>query len=134
VTPRRNAFAIVASGLLLSACGSAGDSSAHQTQTPTQVALAWFGAINSHNVGVAKELFEPSQQDQISWMDQPATDQSTFSDIHCKPMKGSDVRANVLCTFVESASPTEGNPDTFWTISFVRGTNHEWLISSYGQG
>src|ERR1019366_6438034 len=39
----------------------------------------------------------------------------------------------VLCTFAESASPTEGNPDTFWSIHLHRGPSNGWLIDNYGQ-
>jgi hypothetical protein len=35
---------------------------------------------------------------------------------------------------VESASPTEGNPDTFWNISLLLNSKDRWLINSYGQG
>lgn len=137
VTSRRSALAILVAALLLSACGPTGQAAARNSTpslSPTQTALAWFQAINTDNAGAAKKLFLPSQRDQIAWMEQPAADQSTFSNIHCKKMKGTEVRANVLCTFVESASPTEGNPDTFWTISFSLSKTHKWLISNYGQG
>jgi len=34
----------------------------------------------------------------------------------------------------ESQSPSEGNPDTFWTVSLARQPNGRWLIDNYGQG
>jgi hypothetical protein len=96
--------------------------------------MAWFNAINSNNVRAARRLFEPSQVDQISWMNQPASDQSKFTDIHCRVTVMTDKRAAVLCTFAESASPTEGQPVTDWSISFQRSTTDGWLIDNYGQG
>jgi hypothetical protein len=39
----------------------------------------------------------------------------------------------VRCFFHESASPTEGNPDSFWDI-YLRRTHSGWLVYSYGQG
>ncbi len=67
-------------------------------------------------------------------MNEPASDQSKFTNIHCRETSVTDMTASVLCTFMESASSTEGNPDTFWNISFHLSSNDRWLISSYGQG
>ena len=99
-----------------------------------QLAKAWFGAINSHDVAAARQLFEPSQVDQIAWMNQPAVDQSKFTNVRCHAASLGAKSAVVSCTFSESASPTEGNPSTFWTISFRRAPGGEWLIDNYGQG
>jgi hypothetical protein len=41
--------------------------------------------------------------------------------------------ADVFCSFLESASPVEGNPDTFWDVELQR-TSRGWLIDNYGQG
>ena len=67
-------------------------------------------------------------------MNQPAADQSKFTDIRCHATSLGAKSAAVLCTFSESASPTEGNPSTFWTISFHRAAGDGWLIDNYGQG
>jgi hypothetical protein len=137
LTPRRSALALLASGLILSGCGSSSESGVRHSntfRTPTQVAEEWFKAINSDDVGAARELFEPSQLDQITWMNEPKTDQSTFSNVQCRETSVTDITASVLCTFVESASPTEGNPDTFWNISLLLNSKDRWLINSYGQG
>jgi lipocalin len=40
--------------------------------------------------------------------------------------------AVVKCTFHESQSPSEGNPDTFWSIE-LRHYRGRWLIDNYGQ-
>jgi len=136
VSSRRSALAIVASGLLLSGCGFRDASTARsstKSETPTQVAMAWFNAINSNDVRAAHRLFEPSQVDQIAWMNQPAVDQSKFTNIHCRRTSLTIHSAAVLCTFAESASPTEGNPVTFWTITFHRSPSNGWLIDNYGQ-
>ena len=134
MTSRRGVITIMASGLLLSACGSGDAATAQSSATPKQDAIAWFNAINSHNVRAAHKLFEPKQFDQISWMNQPAADQSKFTDVRCRTTVITDRRAAVLCTFAESASPTEGQPDTAWSISFQRTSTNGWLINNYGQG
>jgi hypothetical protein len=133
VTSRRSVIAILSAGFLLSACGSS-NPTGESRSTPTQDAIAWFNAINSHDVHAAHELYEPAEVDQISWMNQPARDQSKFTDVHCHSTFITNKRASVLCTFVESASPTEGQPVSFWSISFQHSSNHGWLIDDYGQG
>jgi len=42
--------------------------------------------------------------------------------------------ATVYCSFNESPSSSEGNPDSFWTISMQRNDSGGWLINNYGQG
>jgi hypothetical protein len=136
MTSARSALAIVAAGLVLSGCGFRVASTARSStkfETPTQVALAWFSAINSNDVRAAHRLFEPSQVDLIAWMNEPAADQSKFTDIHCRMTSLTANSAAVLCTFVESASPTEGNPDTFWSVYVHRSPSNGWLIDNYGQ-
>jgi hypothetical protein len=82
VTSRRDVIAMMASVLLLSACGS-GSAAIAQSSTFAKVAIAWFNAINTNELRAAHKLFEPGQVDQISWMIQPTADQSKFTDIHC---------------------------------------------------
>ncbi len=41
--------------------------------------------------------------------------------------------AAFLCRFHESASSTEGNPDSFWVVQLHRFKG-VWLIAGYGQG
>lgn len=134
MTSHRGVIAILASGLLLAACGSGNAAPARSSPTPTQDAVAWFDAINSHDVRAAHKLFVPKQVDQISWMNQPAVDQSKFTDVHCRTTVITAKRAVVFCTFAESASPTEGQPVTSWSISFQRSASDGWLINNYGQG
>jgi hypothetical protein len=135
VTSRRALSAVFISGLFLSACGSgAAARTSTSTSTPSQVALKWFKAIDTHNVLAADRLFAPSQVGEIAWMKQPAKDQSKFTVVRCHTTVVTSQRAAVLCTFTESASPTEGDPVTFWSISFQRGAMNQWLINNYGQG
>lgn len=134
MTSRRGAIAILASGVILSACGSGGANTARATESPTQVAMSWFNAINTNDVLAAQKPFQSSRVGQIAWMKEPAADQSRFTDIHCHNTELTATTAEVLCTFSESASITEGNPDTFWSISFQRSSTNGWLIDNYGQG
>jgi hypothetical protein len=68
----------------------------------------------------------------MSWA-RPSVRWSKFTRLRCRTSKTSTrSHANVLCTFHESASPVEGNPDTFWDID-LRHTNSGWMIDNYGQ-
>lgn len=59
---------------------------------------------------------------------------SKFTHLRCRLLPSSTRhRAIVYCSFHESASPTEGNPDSFWDV-YLRHTRNGWLIDSYGQG
>ncbi len=64
----------------------------------------------------------------------PSAAWSKFTDLRCKTRKSSGrSSADVRCTFHESVSPTEGNPDSFRDI-YLRHTSSGWLIYNYGQG
>jgi hypothetical protein len=69
----------------------------------------------------------------MAWA-QPSSQWSKFTDLHCHAAHtpGPNQRL-VNCTFHESASPTEGNPDNAWGVD-LRHTPHGWLIDNYGQG
>jgi hypothetical protein len=67
-------------------------------------------------------------------MNYPASEQSKFSNIKCRQTAISAKTASDLCTFAETASQTEGNPDTFWSVSFHLSSSDQWLITNYGQG
>jgi hypothetical protein len=114
--------------------GVASNSSSNQVETPSHVALAWFKTINANDVRAADKLFAPAQRSQISWMKEPASDQSTFTDVQCHTTRRTATFAAALCTFVESASPTEGQPVSFWSVEFKKGPTGNWLIDNYGQG
>jgi hypothetical protein len=97
-----------------------------------KTALAWFMAINEKKKPLVVAHFAPGDQGK-GWGDSSTSGWPTFSHVHC----GALTRAGpqVLCTFKESDAPDVGNPDSFWTISFVRTSpSSPWLIDSYGQG
>jgi hypothetical protein len=122
---------------MLAACSSSaatGASSSATTLTPQATALAWFHAINTNNVAAARRLFTPTGINMITWMNGPPSDQSTFSSVSCQTVSKTDSNSTVHCTFKESASPSEGNPDSFWNLSMVKSSDNRWLIDNYGQG
>ena len=101
--------------------------------TPLSSTLGWFKAINSHDRTKVLFYVAASAQDQMGWAT-PSAAWSKFNNLRCKTLTTSgQSSADVRCTFHESASPTEGNPDRFWDI-YVRHTHSGWLIDSYGQG
>jgi hypothetical protein len=99
--------------------------------------LGWFAAIDAHNRQKLLCYVAPSDYKQMGWATHKSW--SKFTDVRCKRVtvpaaflpqpKDVDVR----CTFHESASATEGNPDTLWDV-YLHHTGHGWLIDSYGQG
>lgn len=101
--------------------------------TPLSSTLGWFKAINAHDRGKLLSYVAASAQDQMGWA-QPSAAWGKFTDLRCKIRKASGrSSADVRCTFHESASPTEGNPDSFWDVYLVH-SRAGWLINSYGQG
>jgi hypothetical protein len=122
---------------LVTACSTTsggGGASSTTSPTPEATALAWFHDINTDNVAAARRLFSPGEVQMITWMNGPASAQSTFSGVHCQTLSTSSSNAAVNCTFKESVSPTEGNPDSFWNLSMVKSSDSRWLIDNYGQG
>ena len=118
-------------GVLLVGCSTSDTPASVST---VQTALAWFHAINSDDAAAARAHFAPQDVQMMDWMRGGASQISTFSNIHCQDGVESRSSATVHCAFNESASPTMGNPDTFWNISMVRGPAGTWLIDNYGQG
>ncbi len=101
--------------------------------TPLSSTLGWFKAINAHDRSKLLFYVAASAQDQMGWA-QPSAAWSKFTDLHCKTHKTSGrSSADVRCTFHESTSPTEGNPDNFWDVYLVH-SRAGWLINNYGQG
>ena len=96
--------------------------------------LGWFTAINAHNRHRLLFYVAPSARDQMGWA-RATVPWRKFADLRCQlrhsPTKST--LADVRCTFHESASPTEGNPDTFWDVE-LRHMRAGWLVDSYGQG
>jgi hypothetical protein len=123
----------ILAALGLAGCSSTPSEAPARPLTPVETAMAWFHAINTDDVPTARGLFVPSQRQQIAWLNQPKSDLSTFTHLHCGSTSTSSERASVKCTFRESASPTEGNPDSFWSIYMQRAPGGHWLINGYGQ-
>ena len=93
----------------------------------------WFQAINAHDRRRLLFYVAPSATDPMGWA-QPNAAWSKFTHLRCRPLPKSNQRhAIVYCAFHESASPTEGNPDSFWDV-YLRHTSEGWLITGYGQG
>ena len=99
---------------------------------PLQVTIGWFGAINAQDAPLARSYFTREERWQMDWSG-PSSDWSSFTKLHCKTASRSSRTAEVYCTFDESASPSEGNPDSFWDVDLT-DTPRGWLIDGYGQG
>jgi hypothetical protein len=100
--------------------------------SPLQVTVGWFGAINAQDAPLARSYFTPEARPQMDWSG-PASEWSSFTKLHCETVSRTSRSAEVRCTFDESASPSEGNPDSFWDV-YLTATPRGWLIDSYGQG
>ena len=122
---------LLAAGVLLTACGDSPTPSADET--PLAAAQSWFGSINAKDLQAAQDHFVPSARDQMDWGGGDTATWSTFTNVHCRSVWQTATAATVHCTFLESASPSEGNPDTYWTIDLVRSRSGQWLIDNYGQ-
>lgn len=132
-------LATVASGsLLLAGCaastGHGSSGTASGSLTPVQTALAWFRAINARDGSRAQSYFVPARAFMTEWVYGYRSTGPPFVDVRCRPEGRATTTANVYCTFKESPSPDEGNPDTFWSISMERKAGGRWLIDNYGQG
>lgn len=115
----------------LSASSAGGQShSGHLRSTPVRVTLAWFKAINDKNAKKPRSYFTPGARYMMDWG--PASSWSTFTKLQCQSLSMTATDAVVKCTFHESQSPSEGNPDTFWSIE-LRHYRGRWLIDNYGQ-
>ena len=136
---RRIALAAMAGCALGAAgCGSQGspvDSHATRvsaSRNPLAVTVGWFGAINAQDAPLARSYFTPHARPQMEWSG-PPSQWSSFTRLHCETVSTTSRSAEVRCTFDESASPSEGNPDSFWDV-YLTDTPRGWLIDSYGQG
>jgi hypothetical protein len=103
--------------------------------TPLEATLSWFAAVNAKDRAAADAHFVPVDAPlMMDWGNGDTSTWSTFTRLRCKPLSSGAASATVYCSFDESQSPSEGNPDTFWTVSLARQTDGRWLIDSYGQG
>jgi hypothetical protein len=103
--------------------------------TPPQIAAveSWFSAINHKNLKAAQDDFLLADRGQMDWSNGKTSGWPTFSDIRCRLLSTSHLRADASCTFRESAAPDVGKPDTFWGMALVL-CGKRWLITNYGQG
>lgn len=103
-------------------------------QSPEQAALSWFSAINDKNMAAVVSHLTRAAARRTGWVSVDPSTWSTFSALHCKPaIRQSTISASVYCAFKESKSPSEGNPDSFWTVYLHRQPDGRWLITDYGQ-
>jgi len=102
--------------------------------TPLEATLSWFAAVNAKNRAAAVAHFVPADASMMDWGNGDTSTWSAFSRLRCKPLSSGAASATVYCSFDESQSPSEGNPDTFWTVWLARQTDGRWLIDNYGQG
>jgi hypothetical protein len=117
-------------------CGSSPDASVSVTlyQSPEQATLSWFSAINHRDKTAVVDHLTRAAAHRTGWGSVATSAWSTFSALHCKPaIRQSATSASVYCAFKESQSPSEGNPDSFWTVYLHRQPDGRWLITDYGQ-
>ncbi len=98
-----------------------------------QTALAWFSAINAKNGPAVRAHFVRHSM-WTSWSNADVARMSTFSNLLCQLVDQTGIDATVHCSFHESTSSMEGNPDAFWNIEMTRNPAGVWLIHNYGQG
>ena len=138
MTRRIALTAIATCALVPAGCGSHGSPvGSHVTRVPAtgsplQVTVGWFSAINAQDAPLARSYFTPQARGQMDWSGGPS-DWSTFTKLHCNTVSRTSRSAEIYCAFDESASPSEGNPDSFWDV-YLTDTPHGWLIDNYGQG
>jgi hypothetical protein len=97
--------------------------------------MAWFDAINRKDGKLAGTYFQPpnSGYPQSIWTNYESNG-PPFTHVKCNLQSQHGPTATVLCTFKETPSPDEANPDTFWSVSLARNGSDRWLITGYGQG
>jgi hypothetical protein len=102
--------------------------------TPLQATLSWFAAVNAKDGAAAAAHFVPADANMMNWGNGDTSTWSTFTRLRCKPLRQDAASATVYCSFDESQSPSEGNPDTSWTVGLARQPDGRWLIDNYGSG
>jgi hypothetical protein len=135
--PRLAALGLAfASAIVIAACGGAlpADDTSANSSTPLALAQSWFKSINGKDLNAAQGDFVPSERSMMDWGGGDSATWSTFTKLRCRTLQNSGKAATVHCTFNESQSSSEGNPDSFWTISMERTPAGNWLIDNYGQG
>jgi hypothetical protein len=116
------------------ATGNAAAVSLSSFATPLQATLSWFAAVNAKDKAAAVAHFVPADASMMGWGNGDASTWSTFTRLRCRQLSQAGTSATVYCSFDESQSLSEGNPDAFWTVWLARQPDGRWLIDNYGQG
>jgi hypothetical protein len=128
----------VGGGAFLAGCSGGGSGSStipsDNLSSPLAATESWFKSINDKDFAAAQEHFVPSARSMMDWGGGDTATWSSFTKLQCKTQTETGSTASVYCTFNESPSSSEGNPDSFWTISLTHTTSGDWLINNYGQG
>jgi hypothetical protein len=124
----------LASAAPASAAGATAPVSTAAYGTPLQATLSWFAAVNAKDRAAAVAHFVPADAGMMNWGNGDTSTWSTFTRLRCQPLSQDAASAVVYCSFDESQSPSEGNPDTFWSVWLARQPDGRWLIDNYGQG
>lgn len=128
------AGAVAVGSLAVAGCGgSPAPAPGAVYQAPEPATVSWFYAINHKDKADTVAHLTRAAEEQTGWGAIATSKWSTFTALHCKLVSQASRTASVRCTFVESRSPSEGNPDNFWTVYLTR-VHRRWLINSYGQG
>jgi len=136
---QRSAGGVAVIGVLAAAgCGATPPSTpaaAVRYGSPELAALSWFYAVNHKDGAAAVAHFTRAAAGQMAWGGGDTSTWPTFSALRCQPARlQSATAATVFCSFSESASAAEGNPDSSWTVWLQRQRDRRWLIDNYGQG
>jgi hypothetical protein len=103
--------------------------------SPEEATQSWFYAVNHKDGAAAVAHFTRAAAGLMAWGGGDTSTWTTFSALRCQPARlQSATAATVYCSFSESASPSEGSPDSFWTVWLQRQRDGRWLIDNYGQG
>ena len=126
---------VLCAGVMLVGCaGSSPSKGSADATTPLAAARSWFTSVNDKDLQGAEAHFVRSAKEMTDWENGDTSTWPTFTDLSCKTLRQTVTAATVYCSFEESASPAEGNPDNFWTVSLQRTSSGHWLINNYGQG
>jgi hypothetical protein len=125
--------AVVAGGIAAAGCAASPDPAPGALyRSPEQATVSWFYAINHKDKAATVAHLTRAAEEQTGWGAIATSKWSTFTALHCKLASQASRTASVRCTFTESQSPAEGNPDSFWTVYLTR-VHGRWLVNSYGQ-
>ena len=129
---------VLSSGAFLAACGSGGIAAKAEPSaifsSPLAATQSWFESINTKDLTAAQQHFVQSDRFMMNWGGGDTATWSTFTKLQCKTLSETGRTATTYCSFTESPSSSEGNPDSFWTVTLEHANSGRWLINNYGQG